>query len=530
VTKTCIIYIRVSTDEQADKGYSLQHQADECRRYATHMGFSVIEEISDDYSGATLERPGFSYLREFIARNPVDAIIVYTADRLSRNIIDFLVLRDQWEKAGIELHFVDRGRSQNNFEGLLTDGIFALIAHGERLQIIKRTTNGRHNKARSNRLVMSGIPPYGYKKQGLGRDAEYVIDPFQAEVVRSMFGWFVDGYQDKGPLSLRRISYLLDELGILPPDNRSKRRASFWHPNVIARILKNPIYTGITYYAKSKIENGERVPLPKNEWIPIKVPHLAIVSKEIFHEAQKRFLRNKEFSLRNRKRAYLMSVRLYCGTCGFVMTGFYKKFPNGSGKSYYRCFRRNRKYKTCNAAKRQLSVARVDKAVWAWVTALLEDERNLDDGIRAMMEKKEREWQPKKERLDTIESLMREAEAKIERLVDELSEYEGFAVRDVIREKIKALENERNLLADEAEKLAGDLEENDISYDFEQHIKRTAAVIRQKLTGATNSDKQMVLDALDLKAYYFFDEERGEVLKISCVIPSIDGQIVLPLS
>jgi site-specific DNA recombinase len=206
VNKNCILYIRVSSDEQADKGYSLQHQVSECRRYAALSEFSVLAEFSDDYSGATLERPGFTNLRQFIAQNPVDAVIVYTADRLSRNIIDFLVLRDQWEKAEIELHFVDRGKSQNNFEGLLTDGIFALIAHGERLQIIQRTTNGKHNKAKDNRIVMSGIGPYGYKRQGVGRDAEYVIDPFQAEVVRNIYEWYVNGYENKGPLSLRRIS------------------------------------------------------------------------------------------------------------------------------------------------------------------------------------------------------------------------------------------------------------------------------------------------------------------------------------
>jgi len=171
--------------------------------------------------------------------------------------------------------------------------------------------------------------------------------------------------------------------------------------------------------------------------------------------------------------------------------------------------------------KRQVSVIRVDNAVWKWVTNLLEDENNLDEGIRAMIKKREKEWEPKKERLDTLESLTQEAQAKVERLVDELSEYEGFAVRDVIREKIKSIENESNMLAEEAERLARDLEEQ---------IKRTAAIIRQKLTGATIADKQMVLDALDLKAHYFFEEERGEILKISCVIPVVEGQIVLPPS
>ena len=66
MSKRAVIYARVSTDEQAEKGYSLPHQINECRRYAQNHGFAVAQEFIDDYSGATLERPGFSMLKEFV--------------------------------------------------------------------------------------------------------------------------------------------------------------------------------------------------------------------------------------------------------------------------------------------------------------------------------------------------------------------------------------------------------------------------------------------------------------------------------
>ena len=290
-----------------------------------------MAEISDDYSGATLERPGFSQLRT-INQNKVDAVIVYTGDRLSRDIVDFLVLRDQWAKAGIELHYVDRGKSQNNFEGLLTDGVFALIAHGERLKIIERTTNGRHNKAKSNRVVMSGITPYGYKRKGQRQEAEYVIDPFESEVVKNIFEWYINGYENKGPLSLRGITYLLNQMGITPSNHRPSRMARFWSSTAISNILKNPIYAGITYYGKIKSENGKRSRRPEDEWITIKVPHLALISMEMFEQAQKRALHNKERAKRNRKQPYLMAGHFRCAACGYVMSGFFKEFPNGGRK------------------------------------------------------------------------------------------------------------------------------------------------------------------------------------------------------
>jgi site-specific DNA recombinase len=527
VTATSIIYTRVSTDEQADKGYSLPHQVSECRRYALNNDFVVLAEFYDDYSGATLERPGFSELREFMAQNRVDAVIVYAADRLSRNIIDFLVLRDQWEKAGIELHYVDRGKSQNNFEGLLADGIFALIAHGERLKIIERTTNGRHSKARNNRVVMTGIPPYGYKRKGKGRDAVYIIDPTEAQVVQNIFDWYVNGYGQKGPLSLRAISNVLDEMGVMPPRYGARKVAPFWHSHTIAVILKNTIYIGTTYYGKVKTQDGKRTPRPKSEWIPIEVPHLAIVSNEIFEEAAKRVLRNIERSKRNRKRPYLLSGHLRCGACGNVMFGYVKTQKETRVKDYYRCGSGVRKRFVCSSPRKELPVPRVDNAVWEWVTSLLENENYLDEGIRAMVEKQEKELGPKKERLLTIENLLTAADTRIERLVDELSEYEGYAVRDVIREKIIALEGERNMLFDERERLSRELELSDISPDFEEQIKRTTAKIREKLAGATYEDKRIVLDALELRVEYYYDECRGKILKISCVIPFMEGEIAV---
>ena len=527
MTKRAVIYIRVSTDEQAEKGYSLPHQTNECRRYALLNGFSVIEEIADDFSGATLERPGFLKLREMVSQDQIDVVIVYTADRLSRNIIDFLVLRDQWEKAGIELHYVDRGKSQNNFEGLLTDGIFALIAHGERLKIIERTTNGRHNKARSNRVVMTGIPPYGYRKKGVGPDSEYVLDSFQAEVVKNIFDWYVNGYEDKGPLSLRGISNLLDQMGIEPPNNRTKRRAPFWHPETLVRVLKNTIYIGITYYGKVKTENGKRSIRPKEEWVTIKVPHLALVSQEIFEQAQKRMERNKELAKRNRKRAYLLSGFFHCATCGNAMTGYQKKYESGRKGSYYGCFAGGHKGSFCKSRKKHIVTKRVDSVIWEWVRSLLQDENNLDEGIRAMIERRAIELGPKKERLDTIESLLSDADAKIERLVSEIAEYEGYAVRDVIRQKIKEIESEKNMLLAEWERLTKELEQSDLSPDFEQQIRRTAEIIRKSILGATLEDKRRVLEALDLRVKYLFDEERGQILQVSCVIPFGEGPIEL---
>ena len=84
--KRAAIYVRVSTDEQAEKGYSLPSQLEACRRYADQFGYEVIGEFSDDYSGRKLNRPGLDQVRDLICARKIDALIVYSPDRLVRDL------------------------------------------------------------------------------------------------------------------------------------------------------------------------------------------------------------------------------------------------------------------------------------------------------------------------------------------------------------------------------------------------------------------------------------------------------------
>ena len=67
----------------------------------------------------------------------------------------------------------------------------------------------------------------------------------------------------------------------------------------------------------------------------------------------------------------------------------------------------------------------------------------------------------------------------------------------------------------------------DLAPDFEEQIKINAAKIRAKLSGATYEDKRMVLNALEMKVKYHSDNERGDILIVSCIIPFAEGEIAL---
>jgi site-specific DNA recombinase len=95
--KCAAIYARVSTADQADKGYSLNSQRDACLAFAQQHGYHVPPEyiFRDDMSGTVLYRPQLTQLRALVAQHLIQAVIVYDADRLSRSLAHTLFLRDE---------------------------------------------------------------------------------------------------------------------------------------------------------------------------------------------------------------------------------------------------------------------------------------------------------------------------------------------------------------------------------------------------------------------------------------------------
>src|SRR5262245_9400480 len=96
------IYARVSTTDQADKGYSLPTQIEACQAMARQEGYTVpgTHVFVDDYTGTSLNRPQFTRIRDLVRQRLVHAVIVYDLDRLSRKLAHQLLLSEEFEQAG----------------------------------------------------------------------------------------------------------------------------------------------------------------------------------------------------------------------------------------------------------------------------------------------------------------------------------------------------------------------------------------------------------------------------------------------
>ena len=288
------VYARVSTAQQAEHGYSLETQIEACRKKAVEMGAVTIKEYVDDgYSGAYLERPALDSLRDAVAQKLHDAVIIYDIDRLSRDTMHLLLLTEEMEK-NTKLIYVNSEYNRTP-EGQLFFEIRGSFAKYERIKIQDRFQRGKRGKLRKG-LPISDHGVYGYS----WKDGNYVINPQQAEIVRQIFDRYIHL-----PGGYRTIIDWLEQQGIPSPKGLPR-----WSDYGMQQIIHRQMYTGeyyayTTYNKKVSASHFERIPRDSSEWIPMSCP--AIISKEVFQQAQNKINRNRTQRIREVKKKALLS-------------------------------------------------------------------------------------------------------------------------------------------------------------------------------------------------------------------------------
>ena len=133
-------YARVSTDRQ-QLAQTIQQQVELLLAYVRRQPEWVLDEAhifrDDGYSGARLHRPGLDALRDQVARAAFDVVVIAAPDRLARHLVHQMVVLDEWERAGIEVVFIDRPPSRDPHEQLVTQ-IRGAVAEYERTLITER--------------------------------------------------------------------------------------------------------------------------------------------------------------------------------------------------------------------------------------------------------------------------------------------------------------------------------------------------------------------------------------------------------
>jgi DNA invertase Pin-like site-specific DNA recombinase len=225
-----VLYIRVSTDEQARHGVSLDAQEERLRAYCTMRGLQVVGMIRDEGVSAFKHldtRRGGAELLQVIARGKASHVVALKLDRLFRNAADALALTEEWNRAGVALHLVDMGGAAMDTAsptGRMMLTMLAGFAEFERALISERTTQALTYK-RDQRQAYAPTP-YGYRRRG---DTLHEHRAELATVAR------IREAAAAGE-SLAGIARALNA------DAVPTKRGGKWHASTVRYLLRNDLY------------------------------------------------------------------------------------------------------------------------------------------------------------------------------------------------------------------------------------------------------------------------------------------------
>ncbi len=227
------IYIRVSTDEQAQEGYSLDAQKEILTNYCISQAWS-ISKIYDDYgySGRNVKRPAYTQMIK--ESDNWDVILVVKMDRIHRNSRNFMEMMEELDSNGKMFVSSSEALDTTNALGRFVVDMIQRIAQLESEQIGERTYMGMREKAEnlendnSNKKTMGFNPPFGYN---LNNGTLEVISS-ELDIVENIFFQYYDG---------RTIGEICKNLN---DEEKLTRKGNVWNVYNLRNILHNPIYAG----------------------------------------------------------------------------------------------------------------------------------------------------------------------------------------------------------------------------------------------------------------------------------------------
>jgi len=268
---TCTaLYVRVSTQLQADEGFSLEAQQERLEAYCKAQSWHVCPDhiyIDAGVSGKTTERPRFQAMLAAAQAGQVQRIVAMKLDRMARNVREFLATVDQLKVWGCDLVLVKESFDTSTPHGRFALTMFAAMAELEASTITERVMSGKQHKA--SKGGAKGF--YNGSRRPLGYDyhtGKFEINDSQAETVRTVFAMFIAGQ------SLNAIAKALNDA------QAPTASEGLWYASTVRYILTNGLYAGLSqWYADATREASK---------ITVAGAYPAIISKATYDQAHRR--------------------------------------------------------------------------------------------------------------------------------------------------------------------------------------------------------------------------------------------------
>lgn len=408
------MYVRVSTAEQVEHGYSLDGQRRRLREHAEREGWRVVEEVSDEgYSGADPWRPGLRRVRELAEAGEIDAVVGAYMDRFFRDEYYHLAFARDLDGLGVRMVAL------NSTGNMIGDSVMRGYAAYERHQIRERLHNGIDDMVRDRGEVKATYKaPYGYRRAGEKGEKLAAFEP-EIEAVRKMYALAAEGK------SLEAIRKALNDAGVPSPGDS----ANGWHRSTVRRFLGNDLYAphtaeevaakvsapvaanldpdaayGLWGWKRSRTaarwkewdeEKGKYVthvrrearPVEEHSFVP--VPDAGI-PPEVVERARKTLSARYKGQTTGKyvdSRFYELRGIARCGSCGAVLSSH----NAGGGNFYYRCKGRYQNAASVCESHRSFRADDLERAVLEAMSQFLDKRSYFVEKFEQHAAKKRRE-------------------------------------------------------------------------------------------------------------------------------------------
>ncbi len=384
--QNALAYARVSTKEQAEKGFSIPAQLKAVREYAKSHDFRISDEYVDrGESAKTADRPEF---RNMIKRcqkdKTIDAVIVHKIDRFSRNNIDFYAYKGILKKGGIRIISVTENIEENP-SGQFLENVVVAMAQFYSSNLAEEVLKGMKEKFRRGEWPVRA--PIGYKNiKGERGHSQVMENKDTSYLIKQMFKLYSTAQYSLGSLSKEMARRGL----------KTKNDALLSEES-IKRILQNRFYIGIMRMWDEEVKGK----------------HKPLISESLFNQVQNIMEDRKITQDRWQKRDFLLRGLLYCHSCNQRSTA--EVHPRGG---YYRCPSRLN-HKKCK--EKYIPIKSLEGAVEK-LYSLMEPPSELLKLLEAEIGEIHNNFKAKSQNeLSNLKRKIRESESKMDALVDDLA-------------------------------------------------------------------------------------------------------------
>ena len=302
-----VIYARFSSDRQREE--SIEGQLRECTAYAQQNGITIVDTYIDRAKSAskdTDKRDNFLKMIRDSSKGLFDIVLVWKLDRFARSRYNSAVYKSILKKNGIKVVSATECITDGP-EGIILESMLEGMAEYYSAELSEKIHRGQKENALKGRNN-GGTVPLGYV---LNKETQRLeVDPLTAPIVREMFQRYAAGD------TIKSIRDDFNQRGLKTNKGHEFRYSTF------NTVLKNRKYIGEYKYQDVIIPGG--------------VP--ALVSEDTFNRVQAKMERNKQTpAAAKAPERYLLTTKLFCGSCGKMMAGESGTGTSGKIYRYYKC-------------------------------------------------------------------------------------------------------------------------------------------------------------------------------------------------